>query len=792
MATVTTALQDLRYLHVGGGGFMMSHDQHDDGTLIATGDVFGLFLLSTTNPATGVWSNIFNASKAGVFNYIDSVIDTGCAPYAAKIAPSNSSIIYAIWSFYKAGSNTEVGACFRTADKGVTWTLQNSITTGELSTCTYNDIPANSHGRTSQGKLWIDPLDSNHLLLGTRDRCILRSTDAGVTWTQMTDVTAPVTTSQLPGITCIMHNPAASAVGGKSGEIYCCSYANGWFKSTDAGENWTLLTGSPTSGSDAVFSHDGLYIYASSGELAAASRKLRRYNVGADTWTDITPTSFNNGIHTLDIDPFAPARLMICSNGGGLIETQNHVTVTSGSGWSADNYLPATNTLSADDIVWAEMSMEDGYKSSSLLRFDKNIQNRLILSEGIGMWYVDLAPGFTTVPWQSFTDETDLLIATNVVPTPDSGPIYLASWDRPLWCKPYAERWTYPTEYVDETIRPSGILNILSHCFMLDYAKSDPDCVYATTIPFAGTNGKGYRTTNGGTSWSELTALNSGAYDTQSNRFMGGAIAVSTPDNAVIFSTNNNRPRYTTDGGANWSVCTFGAPFTAWDGTGSPSDSDTAAGFYGTGSSLRRIVVAADHVTANKFYAVHSKFGSWASTDSGANWTNVDPYGSDNGYLGFTSGAPRANIARLRAVPGNAGHLFFTAGKSVTAGESRPVTRSLYRTTDGAATWTAVADVRECIDVSFGPVVGSYATVWVLGWVDNGSGYALGVYYSTDECVTWTKVAAWPFFDRLDVPYMMQADPTNHKEYYIAFGNSGWAFSDGAAAGFIRGNAVCV
>ena len=96
--------------------------------------------------------------------------------------------------------------------------------------------------------------------------------------------------------------------------------------------------------------------------------------------------------------------------------------------------------------------------------------------------------------------------------------------------------------------------------------------------------------------------------------------------------------------------------------------------------------------------------------------------------------------ALLKAVPGKAGHLFFTAG-AVTGGNGpgvNPDDTSFMRSTDGGVTWTAVTGVKEVTAFGFGG--GDYPAIVLAGWV-NGD---YGIWRSTDNAKIWVQVGDYP------------------------------------------------
>src|SRR5262249_24707230 len=217
---------------------------------------------------------------------------------------------------------------------------------------------------------------------------------------------------------------------------------------------------------------------------------------------------------------------------------------------------------------------------------------------------------------------------------------------------------------------------------------------------------------------------------------------------------------YTTNRGATWTQISIpGVPTTVETG-------------WGWGSFLKRHVVAADKATAGTFYlynygpgAAPSAAGIYRSTDGGATWTHV--YGSAVApFSGYN--------AVLKAVPGQAGHLFFTSGQQGSAGDANPDQAAAFmRSTDGGATWTAVPNVLEVYAFGFGQAApgGNYPTVFIAGWVNR----VYGVWRSDDNARPWTQIGDLPL-GSLDDIRSVEGDKNIYGQVYIGFLGSGYAY----------------
>jgi hypothetical protein len=124
----------------------------------------------------------------------------------------------------------------------------------------------------------------------------------------------------------------------------------------------------------------------------------------------------------------------------------------------------------------------------------------------------------------------------------------------------------------------------------------------------------------------------------------------------------------------------------------------------------------------------------------------------------------------LRAVPGKAGHLFFTSGP---LDGTNPGQSSLMRSTDGGQTWTAVPNVLECYACGFGMAApgATYPAIFIAGYVNK----VWGLWRSDDNAATWVNLGANPL-GNTDQVRSIGGDMQAYGKLYVGFGGSGGVY----------------
>lgn len=704
---------------IGGGGFATGIDIANDGTLVCRTDSGGAYVW---NASISKWvcCTTLQSMASGLTVGNDWYSDV----LEIRVAPSNSQIMYMINSpTVGTGVTAATGIVWKSIDQGKTWnTVFTYTATGQS---------ANDFARYMGQKLAIDPANPNVVYFGSGENGVYVTTNGGVSWTQIPNgtiafCTTAYQTTSFPGHPGICFDPTSGTdANGHTKTIYVPTYGVGVYQSTDAGNTWTLLAGSPTTVCHAKVGPLGTYFCAT--VTSSVTTRVYKYKT---SWTNISSgtASFSaNTIITVSPDPLdATEQRLLFSSDGGVLQ----ISTTAGASWGA----ALTTTRVATDCPWLAFTNE-GYMTLGDQVFDG--LGNVIFAEGIGVWKAPISGTPSSVTWTSMTAGIENLVPTDICWPPGGSPVTTVL-DR------FAFQITDPTNYATQNL-PSGTFELYP-AYGVDYASSDPNTI---VVNAQGNNpaGKayGFFTNNGGTSWSPIAGVPA------SNGSGAGAIACSTALNWVTLS-GGQLPCYTLDGGNTWTQLS--------------SFSTTAWNFK---------VVAADRVNANTFYLFQnsSPQAVYMSTNGGATWTTQ--------FSGTLDGS--AAVPMLKSVPGQAGHLFYIAGPSGGTG-THPGNGKMMFSSNAGVTWTRVGastNVSEPGCMALGGKLTTsqtYLTIYYYGYYLG----QYGVWYSLNFDPTSPSTAAFQLLmtspcgctDRMK---NMAADPNNFGRLIMGFNSSGYFYS---------------
>ncbi|MDX3909294.1 MAG: hypothetical protein QHC67_05690 [Sphingobium sp.] len=710
-----------RPVAVGGGGFItgLSSDARGEMRVIRT-DVYGAY---RWDAAADRWVQLVTADAMPAIARVQDGMAEGV--YEIAVAPSDSQRLYMAIR----------GAVYRSGDGGRHWQ-------GPDAGAPVFRFDPNSEFRFHGPFISVDPADPDHLFFGTPEQGLWQSRDAGRTWQRVASVPnardlRPAPSQQAPGVTIWFE--------AKTARIWAASAGHGVFMSDDGGGMFKPLPNrqgvGPATLTQGSFAQDGSFI----GTEYEAQAVWRYANGG---WTNLNVAGAIAkapfiGVATSPQD----GRVVVMSQAG-----QSWCSVDEGRRWRA---MGRSVAAGKGDVPWLRVANQNFFASGPI-RFDAARPGRLWLAQGQGPFFADLGKGCAQADWQSQARGVEEIVTTDIVHAPGQAPLF-AGYDFGIHVKPDLDAFstTYgPKERVIiaapqvawTPARPGFYVTNASDT--RDCCSEDGDAVLA-----------GY-SMDGGKSWTKFASLpqppGTRADDPWRMSFGTIAVAADSIDNIVWEPAFNRAPFYTLDRGRTWRRVVL--PGETGQLTGSVAQKWT-----------QRKTLAADRVLPRTFYLVHSGDGSspasaglWRTSDGGKSWVRR--------FRGEIAPASRY-AAKLRAVPGHAGHLFFTSGVN---GEGDTALR---RSTDGGASWQALRHINRVDDIAFGKAASGsrYPAIYISGRVDG----EYGIWRSVDNAAHWQRLVGFPL-GRLDQVTVVEADKDVFGRVYVGYKGSGWIYGEPA------------
>ncbi|MFD5316276.1 cellulose binding domain-containing protein [Streptomyces sp. NPDC127098] len=617
---------------------------------------------------------------------------TGVASIATD--PVDPDRVYAAVGSYTNDWDPNNGAILRSADRGETWQ------TTELPFKLGGNMP----GRGMGERLVVDPNDNDVLYLGAPSgEGLWRSTDAGVSWREVTSFPNPGDyapdpsdstgyQSELVGVAWITFDPSTGSPGSPTRTIYAgvADLGESVYRSTDGGATWQAVPGQPTG----YLPHKGvldeetgdLYIATSddAGPYAGADGQVWRFDTGAGTWTDVSPVAAGSdryfGFSGLTVDRQNPGTVMVTAYSSWWPDTQIFRSADGGDSWSRSwEFTSYPNrskryTIDISSVPWMdfnatpqppEESPKLGWMTEGM-EIDPFDADRLFYGTGATLYGTtqltnwDRNQTFTIRPFVRGLEET----AVNDLASPPSGaPLLSGLGDIGGF------RHTSLTQV------PSDAFPSFGTTTGLDFAELAPATVVrvgnhvsestAPTVNFS---------TDGGGNWFAGTAP-AGAH--------GGTVAAAADGSRFVWSPEGAGVHYSVGFGNSWTAS------------------------QGIPQGAR---VEADRVNPSRFYGVHQ--GTfYVSTNGGASFTAA------------ATGLPTGDV-RFAAVPGRGGDIWLAGG-------------GLWRSTDSGTSFARISAI-DADTVGFGAAApgAAYQTLYSSGVVAG----VRGIYRSTDTGATWVRI----------------------------------------------------
>ncbi|PSJ38580.1 hypothetical protein C7I55_17590 [Sphingomonas deserti] len=717
-----------RPVAIGGGGFITGMSIDDSGqTMVARADVYGAYLWQ---PEANRWRQLVTAQSMPQAEVRQNALADGV--YEIVVAPSDPRRIYLAIK----------GGLYRSADQGKTWQR------GRLDGATRLAFDANGEFRLSGPFLAVSPSNPDLVLFGSPENGAWRSIDGGTTWSLVSGLPKGTDLSPKQGLQTAGASFWFERRGSGAGRIFAMSPGNGPYVSTDGGARFAPLpsaTPGPRRLKQGSFAADGSFF-----GVDDETRKIWRYR--DHRWQDLSdrPGLSPRAYATIAID--RKSGLVLVTDQGG----RSFAGTPDGESW----YRVGRDVeVGKGDPPWLHVA-DSGYVATGAIVADPQVTGRFWIASGVGPMVTNLGKGQRSMTWVTQVRGIEELVANDAIQPPGGSPLF-AAWDFGIHVKDDLN--AFSTTYGPRE-------RVLIAAQQIDWSPADPRFIVTnasdTRTSCCSEDGDavlaGY-SSDGGRTWTKFPSLPQppGTRGNDPWRMSMGMIAVSSNsvDNIVWMPTYFRSAYYTLDRGRSWNRVIL------------PGEKLPFTGTHGQWF-MQRKVLAADRVRPGTFYLFHSGNsrnpglrGLWRTTDGGVHWQRV--------FRGDIAPANSA-AAKLRAVPGKAGHLFFTSG--VDGAQDTRLRRSI----DGGQHWTVLDAVDHVDDIAFGKAAAGsrYPTLLLAGRI----GGEYGIWRSTDEARSWQRIGAFPL-GSLDQISVIGADPDVFGRVYLGFKGSGWIYGEPAPCG---------
>jgi uncharacterized protein YjdB len=675
-----------RPVRIGGGGNVTSIKAHPK--------VPNLYFITTDvgtpyrwNHAAQKWEDLMWYDKMPT-TYWNWEAAAKCGDLAFDPSDATGNILYATHQTGKGtvpGGGTSPGTIMKSVDRGATWTdCELRVTVLPNSDQTFTD------------RLAVDPNNSNVVYVTTRANGTHKSTAAGAvgSWTKV-NTTLPDSVSGR----FIFFDKSGGMVNGVTRNIFLGGKA-GVYRSTDGGNTFALMSGSPAEPRRASIANDGTFFVT---RLPSATYRplggftLHKWN--GSSWIDITPVT-GKEFSGVGVNPSNSNEVVVSTTG-----TWNHDvayrSISGGSPGSWSSMLPATRDVS--EAPHSAGNGADGNIGHNINGFAWDPFN------AGNVWFSDwLDVGHTTnvwasrVTWRLRDNGLEEIVVAGPAVCPPSGPNYLVSTTGDVGGFDHKSLDLPPAKGISYWFATQTGCNTTGGAIQY----SDPN--FIARVGSDGWNGTGIGgySTNGGDSYVSFPSI-PGAR---------GRIAVSATSRKMVWVTQGGLTYQSDNLGTSWTAC-----------NGVPNAVLKPGTIYEVWAGMQPL--AADKVNGNIFY-IYAAGKVYVSTDGGVNFA---PTAANLPNVG--------NVAQMNVetTPGREGDIW------IAVSSDDPNLAGLYHSSDTAKTFTKVNPtvVKKPKWVAVGKAdttASSNPVIYVSSEGTAINGVSYGVFRSDDNGATWTTI----------------------------------------------------
>lgn len=580
--------------------------------------------------------------------------------------------------------------------------------------------PAQTQANKNQGGLLaVDPNQSSVAYMSTPTAGLIFTKDQG---TNCSTITAVGNGTSVPSgigggnMTAFDWQSGTTVVSGqtRTSNIYICTYGTGVYHSSDGGQTWSLMSGSPSTCK---------YIVAENGVVWVADYSFVPWQYNGVIWSNISATVTSSPV-SVTVDETNCAAAVTCHVFFGGTDNASSYSTNGGITWTNAGTLSFVSA----DVPWVATEQTNfGFFGNSGAAFDTNGH---VLTGSEGVYYATPPTSGSAIIWTSRIAGIEEALVFQVVTSPTmSGFLNVNIWDIgcfTLLAQPYS---TFPTTSNRGCFgaNPSGTLqNVYSQAWA-STAGSNIATLADNNGGYAGVDYTGYSgtSTNKGSTWTALTAPSA----VTTNGYKGGCMASATASDILWAPTDGSAgavfPLFTTNGGTTWTAITVsgatvteGWPVFIFDGLH---------------------VCDADKVAAATYYIYNWNTGT--SGDAIIKCTS----GGASCSVASRPGLNSAFNPNIKAVFGQSGNVFLSTGL-VTAADSASFPFLFYP--DSGATKNTLTGFTNVTAFGFGAIASgqSYPEILVNGFFNHVWGYWLSTNFNpaSPNSATWTMIAQYP------------------------------------------------
>lgn len=560
-------------LAMGGGGFVSAvvPSKAEQGLFYARTDVGGAYRWDKTNERWIALTDWVSEDQTGFLGVESIALD-----------PQNAARVYMLAgiSYFNSGKT----AILRSNDYGKTFTVT------EVSS--QFKAHGNGMGRQSGEKLQVDPANSNIVYAGTRWNGLFKSNDAGATWSRLSGLNITTTPNE-NGLSFVLLD-ASSVSGGSAQKIFVGisrfpATGENFYRSDDAGNNFTAVTGGPTGlmPQRAVIAKDGnIFITYANGAGPSEhwnttlnetmnTGQVWKFNPSTNAWSNVTPSGITRPFAGISVDPNDANHLVLTTINTYLLQYAGaygdriYTTTDGGAHWT--DVVARGFTLDAKNVSWIS---GHAIHWAGSIEFDPFNTKSVLVTSGNGIFKTNDIDA-TPTTWAFNVAGLEETVPLNFVSVA-GGPLVSAIYDYDGFR--HTDAAQYAPIHTPQIGSTTG----------LDVAALDTNTMVRVGSAI-------YYSTDKGISWIKTANING----------KNGQVALAAAGKTLLHSpADSTTSYYSTNWGANWTAI--------------------------TGLSVNNARPVADPVNKNKFYALNG--GSFlVSTNGGISFSAAGTLSSANG-----------------------------------------------------------------------------------------------------------------------------------------------------------------